>query len=128
MGPLGGARFRPRERLKSASAFRTAFRRGVRLDGPLFLLVAARNGHDYARLGIAASRRVGGAVERNRAKRLLRESFRRNKGLGEEGYDLVLVAKRELAESGLAEVEHEYRKRLRRLAQERGGPRAPRRN
>ena len=88
-------------------------RKGVRLEGPLFTLVAIDNGLAHGRLGLAASRRVGGAVARNRAKRLLRESFRRHKPAGT---DLVLIPKREILEHTQAEVEREYRERLRRLA------------
>jgi ribonuclease P protein component len=96
------------------SEFRKAFRQGIRLDGPLFLMVAAANGRAYSRLGLAASRKVGGAVARNRAKRVLRESFRRLKTL--PGFDLVLIPKAEILECTQPEVEREYRDRLRRLA------------
>jgi ribonuclease P protein component len=85
----------------------------MRLDGPLFALIAADNGLGYGRLGLAASRRIGGAVARNRAKRLLRESFRRHKLAGA---DLVLIPKAEILKHSQAEVEREYRDRLRRLA------------
>src|SRR5262249_28458049 len=54
------ARLRPAERLTRGAEFRRAFRQGVRLDGPLFVLVAAANGRSYSRLGLAASRKVGG--------------------------------------------------------------------
>jgi ribonuclease P protein component len=86
----------------------------VRLDGPLFVLVAAANGRSYSRLGLAASRKVGGAVARNRAKRVLRESFRRQKVL--PGFDLVLIPKPEILNRTQGEVEREYRERLQRLA------------
>ena len=108
------ARLRHAERLVRGSDFRKAFRQGIRLDGPLFLMVAAANGRAYCRLGLAASRKVGGAVERNRAKRLLRESFRRQKTAA--GFDLVLIPKAEILKRTQGEVEREYRERLKRLA------------
>lgn len=43
------------------------------------------------RLGLAVSRRVGGAVERNRIKRILREAFRKERGNLPPGYDLVVI-------------------------------------
>jgi large subunit ribosomal protein L34 len=61
-----GAALRRCERLRRAGEFRRAFRRGLRLDGPLFLLLAVENQAGYGRLGLVASRRLGGAVARNR--------------------------------------------------------------
>jgi ribonuclease P protein component len=117
VGPSAGARLRRRERLHRGAEFRRVFRQGLRLDGPLFLLVAVENAEGFARLGLASGRTVGGAAARNRAKRLLRESLRRHKIAG--ALDLVLVPKREIVASGLEEVEREYRQRLRRLASRR---------
>jgi ribonuclease P protein component len=86
----------------------------------LFGLIALQREQGPSRLGLAVDRRVGRAVRRNRAKRRLRECFRRNKPA--RSMDVVLVAKREILNVTLAELEREYSRRLREL--ERRLPRA----
>ena len=108
-------RLRPRQRLRTGAEFDTVFKRGTRLDGRLFLLVAVPNGRAFDRLGLAVSRRVGGAVGRNRARRLLREGFRGLERRPRPGFDLVVVARVPLAGQGQAEVDREIRERVRRL-------------
>ncbi len=68
------------------------------------LLLVATDPAAPARLGVVASKKVGGAVERNRAKRLLREAFRRNKALFGAGVDVVVIAYPELAAQSLGGV------------------------
>ncbi len=71
------------------------------------------------RLGIAATKKLGGSVERNRAKRLIREVFRRNKLAN--GFDVVVIPKRELLDASLSTLEDDYRKLLaRRMARQSG--------
>jgi len=70
------------------------------------------NGRDVGRLGIAATKKFGGAVQRNRAKRLIREVFRRNDIAA--GYDVVVVPKRELLGVSLTILEAYYRTLLER--------------
>jgi ribonuclease P protein component len=108
------ARLRPRQRLRKGSEFDAVFRRGRRLDGALFLLVAAANDVAVDRLGIAVSRRVGPAVRRNRARRLVREGFRRLGRTAGPALDLVVVPRVSLAGRGLVEVERELRDRVER--------------
>ena len=74
------------------------------------LLVYARAGSDGARLGIVASRKVGNAVARNRAKRLVREAFRTKRELFDADIDVIVIVKRAPAELGLADVVLEWEK------------------
>lgn len=74
------------------------------MSGRFLVLVARPNGRGIDRLGIVASRRVGGAVVRNRAKRRLREVFRRRvlsdpRGSSDDARGLDVVA---IAKSGIA--------------------------
>lgn len=59
------------------------------------LLLYARDDSDGARLGTIASRKVGGAVARNRAKRLIREAFRATRALWPPDVDLVVLVRRD---------------------------------
>jgi ribonuclease P protein component len=60
------------------------------------------------RLGITASRRVGNAVERNRAKRLVREAFRTVRGSWPERADVVVIVRQALGNRKLADVVAEW--------------------
>jgi ribonuclease P protein component len=63
---------------------------------------------DTTRLGITASRRIGNAVARNRAKRLVREAFRRTLARFPMGLDLVVIVKKPLGDLRLADVLKEW--------------------
>ena len=88
------------------------------MDGRFFVIVASENGRGYGRVGLAASRKVGTGVERSRAKRLLREAFRRSKPEA-SAWDLLLIAKKALVGRRLDDVERDYRQGLERLRRRR---------
>lgn len=107
-----GTRFRPNERIRRRAEFQQVYERGVRIHGRYSTVFVLANTLDIGRLGIAATRKLGGAVERNRAKRLIREVFRRNKIAS--GFDVVVVPKRELLDASLTVLEADYRHSLER--------------
>jgi ribonuclease P protein component len=65
-----------------------------------------------ARLGIAATRKMGGAVERNRAKRVVRELFRHHKPVA--AIDVVVIPRREMLDASYERVEAEFQSLLQR--------------
>jgi ribonuclease P protein component len=102
---------RPRPgRLSRSGDFERAYRRGRSVaNRHLVLYVFPRGRSDEPRVGVSVSRRLGGAVVRNRVKRLLREALRARGDELDRGHDYVLVARPDagaLAErEGLAGVE-----------------------
>jgi len=82
---------------------------GVRVDTRRFVLVlAAQSAPGPTRLGITASHRIGNAVARNRAKRLVREAFREVGTLFAAGLDLVVIVRKPLGDAGLSDVVREW--------------------
>ncbi|MBI2835702.1 MAG: ribonuclease P protein component [Acidobacteria bacterium] len=98
--------FRPSQRVTRRSEFQRIQQRGTRLRGRFMTLMVLPNGRDVARLGIIATRKLGGAVDRNRAKRLIREVFR--KAGTPKGFDVVVLARQELLEASLSSLETDY--------------------
>ena len=102
--------FPPERRIRKGSEFAVVLRKGSKRRCPYFTLhILPTPSRGRARLGIIASRRMGGAVQRNRAKRLLREVFRRNGSQLPAGVDLVAVAKNSIAVARLKDVERAFR-------------------
>jgi len=99
-----------RGRLSRSAEFERVYRQGRSVSNRHLVLYAFPNpAVEEARLGLAVSRKVGGAVRRNKVKRLLRESFARAADGLAGGQDVVVVARPpagELAErDGLAGVD-----------------------
>jgi ribonuclease P protein component len=106
------ASFRSHERIKTRAEFQQIYQKGARVHGRYSTVFVLANQRPIGRLGIAATKKLGGAVERNKAKRLIREVFRRNKVA--PGFDVVVIPKRELLETSLTALETDYRNTLER--------------
>ncbi|MBI3465833.1 MAG: ribonuclease P protein component [Planctomycetes bacterium] len=84
-------RFRPHERLRRMSDFRRVYDRRCSTSDENLVVYACENGLAFSRLGVSVSRKLGGAVQRNRIKRLLREAYRLSRAQLPAGLDLVLI-------------------------------------
>jgi len=79
-------------RLRRRSQYLAVQSNPGRIKGRHFLVLHRPNGLNISRLGITVTRRVAGAVGRNRTKRLVREVFRARRAGLPPGWDLVVVA------------------------------------
>jgi ribonuclease P protein component len=108
-------RLRPSERLNRQLEFRAAFDQGRRTHGRFMTVMVRPNRLPIARLGVVASRKIGGAVQRNRAKRLVRTLFRRHKQAPYAvGRDIVVIPRRDLLGAAFSALEADYESVLRR--------------
>ena len=117
------ARFGSAVRLRSREEFIAVQQHGRRIGSRYATVLARPNSLGRDRLGLVASRRVGGAVIRNRAKRRLREVFRRQQSEGaapnRHGWDVVIIARAEVATVPFADLQTDLSSTLQRLRAQR---------
>lgn len=90
---MSTGRFARHQRLLSSSDFRHVFAHPRRFSHPALMMLVRSNNQSYARLGLAVPKRhVRRAVDRNRIKRQIRESFRAQQ-LKLVGWDIVVMAR-----------------------------------
>ena len=104
------AGFGPAEHVRKRADFELIYKSGFKRSGRLMTMFTREREAGPARLGIAATRKMGIAVERNRAKRLVRELFRHNKPAA--AIDVVVVPRREMISAPYERVEAEFRSLL----------------
>lgn len=90
--------------------------KGRRVSSGSFTLFGLPNSLEHCRLGITVTRKVGGAVRRNRIKRVLREIFRRNRERLAPPIDVVVNAHPGLERRTMRQLEEEFLNRFSQLA------------
>ena len=117
MQPARSFSFSKARRLTRASEYERVKRDGFVRRGKLLMLnVAPVENSGPCRVGIVASRRLGGAVVRNRARRRLREIVRQHQHELRGGLWIVLVARRDAAAASYHALEHEWLRLARRAS------------
>jgi ribonuclease P protein component len=108
--------------LRGSKDFQKVYRSGKRYDGVLMTAFVLPNNLPHNRFGVTASRKaLGKAVQRNRAKRMLRETFRlKRSSLSSllQNYDWVVNAKRRLPDYKVSAATEEFEKLVLKVAQE----------
>lgn len=106
--------FGPAEHVRKRADFELIYNTGFKRSGRLMTMFSRERQAGPSRLGIAATRKMGAAVERNRAKRLVRELFRHNKPATAQ--DIVVVPRREMLAAPYERIETEFRALLSKTA------------
>lgn len=80
------------KRIRKKREFLEIYRKGRKVRGGFLTLICLKRGEGPTRLGVVMNRKIGGSVVRNRIRRLIREAFRLNQGMMEDGWDVVISA------------------------------------
>ena len=91
-------------RLTRSTDFKRVRRDGKSNAHPLIVLVALENQLSITRVGVTAGKRVGNAVKRNRAKRLMRAAARVLHPNIKKGYDIIIIARKPIIQSKMPQV------------------------
>jgi ribonuclease P protein component len=90
---MDACRLTKKQRIARETEFDRIVKEGVRYTTRHFTIIIYRNSLESRRLGISVSKKVGGAVQRNRVKRLVREFFRTHKQTLPRWSDLLFIAR-----------------------------------
>ncbi|MBI3652822.1 MAG: ribonuclease P protein component [Acidobacteria bacterium] len=101
-------KFPKAKRVLQRGHFRRAYETGRKVQARYFTAFVLANGDAQSRLGITATRKMGNAVARNRARRLVREVFRKNQRLVPSGIDIIINVKSALAEVAYKDLESDF--------------------
>ena len=106
-------------RLRSRREFVEVYSKGHRVGSSSFTIFGLPNNLGHSRVGLTVSRKVGGAVTRNRVKRTLREIFRQRKAGFTSDLDLVVNAYPSIKHKSFNELDTEFVHVVSRLARRR---------
>ena len=94
--------------LKKNSEFQAVYRTGKSYANKYLVMYVLDTDKQGCRIGISASKKFGNSVERHRFARLVRESFRLNEDILEDGKDIVVVARAAAKDKGFDKIESAF--------------------
>lgn len=98
--------------LKQNRDFLRMYRRGKSTVGSVLVTYCSRNRTGKNRVGITASKKVGGAVERNRAKRVIRAAYTALEPELPQGWDFIFVARSRTTQCKMQQVQAAMQKQI----------------
>lgn len=94
-----------KEVLRRKEDFARVYKKGESIPERYIVLFYMKNGLSYNRRALLASKKVGNSVQRNRARRLMRESCRLAEDSYKEGFDMIFIARKSINGKSFAEVD-----------------------
>jgi len=94
-----------KEILRKKDDFKAIYKAGRSIPERYIVLFYRKNDLPFSRTAFLASKKVGNSVQRNRAKRLMKESYRLNRDRFSPGYDLIFIARNTINGQQLRDVE-----------------------
>ena len=109
--------------IKKNRDFTRLYRRGKSAVAPVLVIYAARNRRGANRIGITATKKIGGAVERNRAKRLIRAAYTVLEEEIPSGWDFIFVARTRTPSCKMQDVRRAMQAGIKSLTEPAAAPR-----
>ena len=112
-----GQNFSSSRKICKSFEFERIKNEGIKRRGEVFFLqVLQNNSKPYSRLGIIATKKLGNAVERNRAKRQIREVFRKNSSAILPSLDMIVLPRKKMKQLKFAELEKRFLEAIKKLS------------
>ena len=96
--------------------FRSLYYRGRSKVSPYLVIYVRKNRFGYNRIGITTGKKLGGAVQRNRCRRLIREAYRLLSPQIQGYWDIVFVARTRTVNASMQQVKHAMNEQFRALS------------
>lgn len=104
------------ERLKKNLHFKNVYKRGQSIADKYVVIYFVKNNLEETRVGFTASKKVGNSVKRNRARRLMKESFRNiYEAYLKQGYDIVIIARVAIKDASYGDVEKSMKRAMKKV-------------
>ncbi len=96
------------QRINQNREYNYIYKKGKKLQGRYIIIFVVTEHSGNNRFGIVTSKKVGGAVKRNRVKRQLRAAIQKNQDLIKTGHGLVIVARSNIKDASYALIENDF--------------------